>query len=425
MDADRLHRNNCITFAMQGILFAIGFVFFDTSGILPRFVKEITGSDVLAGVPQMLRLISTTLFQVLTIGTIRRVRNVRRYLTGFMLTSYLAPAVVVATLLFDATGAVIMAGLFLSLLIMWCSDGCMVISYYTVFSRTVRAGARSTVNGIMQTVGGIGGIGSSLVIKVLLDSDRLSLKMSYALIFLIGLVVLALAALAFSFTKDTPPQTHIVEGATLRGEFSKLKKVLKTNRSFVLILITQVFFTISTMTVPHLLNMFEAELQVGSTDISTFLNFQSVGIMLGGLIPVFCGKKFGNGFLVFFYSAASFLCGLISVVCVAAHLDGFVLLALISVCGGITTCSWVAFYNVIIDVSGKNEVPVLMLGNSILSLFLSVATVVGGMIITYIGYMWVFSIALACALFGILLSVWTMLSVKKRKNEELCGNDEV
>ena len=81
MDADRLHRNNCITFAMQGILFAIGFVFFDTSGILPRFVKEITGSDVLAGVPQMLRLISTTLFQVLTIGTIRRVRYVRRYLT--------------------------------------------------------------------------------------------------------------------------------------------------------------------------------------------------------------------------------------------------------------------------------------------------------------------------------------------------------
>lgn len=154
MEGDKLHRNNCITYAMQGILFAVGFVFFDTSGILPRFVKEISGSDILAGAPQMVRLISTTLLQVLTIGYIRRIKNVRRYLTFFMFVSYLAPIVVIATLLLNATGAVIMVGLFVSLLIMWCADGCMVISYYAVFSRTVHAKTRSTVSGVMQTAGG-------------------------------------------------------------------------------------------------------------------------------------------------------------------------------------------------------------------------------------------------------------------------------
>lgn len=245
MEGDKLHRNNCITYAMQGILFAVGFVFFDTSGILPRFVKEISGSDILAGAPQMVRLISTTLLQVLTIGYIRRIKNVRRYLTFFMFVSYLAPIVVIATLLLNATGAVIMVGLFVSLLIMWCADGCMVISYYAVFSRTVHAKTRSTVSGVMQTAGGIGGIGSSLVIKVLLDNGSIPDKLGYALIFIIGLIVLALAATAFSFTKDVRPELRERSEATLKSEFKKLGSVLKKNKTYVLILITQAFFTIS------------------------------------------------------------------------------------------------------------------------------------------------------------------------------------
>ena len=418
MEGDKLHRNNCITYAMQGILFAVGFVFFDTSGILPRFVKEISGSDILAGAPQMVRLISTTLLQVLTIGYIRRIKNVRRYLTFFMFVSYLAPIVVIATLLLNATGAVIMVGLFVSLLIMWCADGCMVISYYAVFSRTVHAKTRSTVSGVMQTAGGIGGIGSSLVIKVLLDNGSIPDKLGYALIFIIGLIVLALAATAFSFTKDVRPELRERSEATLKSEFKKLGSVLKKNKTYVLILITQAFFTISVMIVPHLLNMFEAELQVSSSDVNTFLNFQSFGIMLGGLIPVLCGKKLGNAFLVLFYSVSGLICGAFSVVCVAAHLASFWMLAVISVTGGITTCSWVAFYNVIIDVSEENEVTVFMLGNSILTLVLSLATVVGGMIITYAGYMAVFTSALACAVIGTAFSVYVMYSMRKRNGEK-------
>ncbi len=416
--ADKLHRNNCVTFALQGILFAVGFVFFDTAGILPRFVKEISGSDILAGAPQMVRLLSTTLLQVLTIGYIRRIQNVRRYLSICMFISYLAPLAVVAVLLPGASGTVIMIGLFAALFIMWCADGCMVISYYAVFSRTVHANARPAVSGIMQTVGGIGGIGSSLVIKAVLDGTDMPLALRYALIFTIGLIVLALAAVAFSFTKDTAPQLRVVGGATLKSEFKKLGGVLKKNKTYVIILVTQAFFTLSAMIVPHLLNMFEAKLRVSAADVNTFLNFQSFGIMLGGLIPVLCGKKFGNAFLVLFYCMASLVAGGFSVACVALDISSFWMLALISVAGGITTCSWVAFYNVIIDVSEENEVTVLMLGNSLLTLILSLATVAGGMIITYAGYMAVLVTALVCAVTGTASAVLAMVSMQKRKGEQ-------
>ena len=380
-----LQKRNATAFLFQGVFFFIGYCFFDVNTVIPMFIESFTGHVELAGIPNTIRYVSTLSIQLLFGSYVVKVKNVPRYLASILAVGYAAPFLLIIPLMLGWSSKAAAITAFIAVGVMWISDGFAVIGYYDLLGRTLSPETRGRSLGLQQLIGGGGAVAGAYIVKRLLDMSSISLSTRYLIIFAIGGTILSLAGLTMGFTKDLPTRQPVVQ-YRLRDQFAQIPTCLKGNRSFRRIMWCQVLFTSAMMSVPYILILSKQGLRLSDTTVTTLLNYQVLGTMLGGAVSVFFAPRFSNRFVLFTYCALSFLSNLSGVFALMGIGSVMVNVFIMVVCSGISTASWAGFMNTIIDVSERDKTHIYMLINSIITLPLSFSGVLGGQVIKHIGY---------------------------------------
>ncbi len=396
-----------VAFALQGIFFFIGYCFFDVNTVIPVFIEAFTGKVELAGVASTIRQFSTLSVQILLGSYIVKVKNVPRYLSTCLLIGYSMPLFVALALGFELGSSALLVVVFSGVAIMWICDGLMVIGYYDMLGRTVSAKNRGRVLGYQQLIGGLGAMFAAIWIKKILDRTNIGLTQRYILIFTIGGCILILGAAAMFFTKDVEDRKP-AKSYSLLAELRKIPICFKTNRSLRKVMICQICFTSAMMVSPYILLLCKNQFQMPEQTVSTMLNFQVLGTLVGGAISAFFAPKFGNKFIVTVYCGLGMFCGLSGLLAIYGignmSLNAFVMV----VTSGIATASWAGFYNVMIDISDASNTHVYMLINSIITLPLSAVGLIAGQIVKYAGYVALLVVSLMFAIGALISSIYLL-----------------
>lgn len=298
---------------------------------------------------------------------------------------------------------------------MWSCDGLMVIGYYDLLGRTVSAKNRGRVLGYQQLIGGIGSMLAAIVMKKILDRTDIALTSRYILIFTIGGCILVLGAAAMFFTRDVEKR-EVAHSYSLLGELRKIPGCFKNNRSLQKVMLCQICFTSAMMVSPYILLLCKNQFQMPEQTVSTMLNFQVLGTLVGGGISAFFAPKFGNKFIVTVYCSLGLFCGLSGLMGIYGIGSMWVNAFIMVVTSGIATASWAGFYNVMIDISDVYNTHVYMLINSIITLPLSAVGLIAGQIVKHAGYKVLLMVSLMFAIGAFLVSIY-LLKEKDKDGE--------
>lgn len=396
-----------LAFTLQGIFFFIGYCFFDVNTVIPVFIEAFTGKVELAGIASTIRQFSTLSVQILLGTYIVKVKNVPRYLSVCLLIGYSMPLFVAMALGLELGSTALLLVVFSGVAVMWICDGLMVIGYYDLLGRTVSAKNRGRVLGYQQLIGGIGAMAAAVLIKKILDRTDMELTARYILIFTIGGCILILGAIAMFFTKDVEKR-EVAQSYSLFEELRKIPGCFKINRSLRKVMLCQICFTSAMMVSPYILLLCKDQFQMSEQMVSTMLNFQVLGTLVGGGISAFFAPKFGNKFIVTVYCGLGLFCGLFGLLGTYGignmTMNAFIMV----VTSGIATASWAGFYNVMIDISDVQNTHVYMLINSIITLPLSAVGMIAGQIVKHAGYTALLVVSLLFAIGALIASIYLL-----------------
>jgi MFS family permease len=392
-------QRNAGLFLAQGILFFAGVAFIDSTTVLPLFIERFTGHAELAGAAAALRTAATLVLQFAIGLAVPRIRNLPRYLGSVMLAGYTLPALMVPLLLLTDRSSVLVTALLVIITLLWVADGAIVIAWYDLFGRTVPARGRGRILGFQQLFGGAASVLAALAIKLILDADRLGARVQYALVFLCAAVMLALSASTMLFTRDVerkiPPRGGI--GRALR----RIPGIWSTNGRYRALLVTQALFALATMCAPHLLLFAKNWFGLRPSEVTWLIGIQVAGSLAGGLAAAVVAPRWGNGVLVGIFAAVS---AAIPCAALAAHLflpgspSAWPVLAGMMLLSGIGGAAWVGFGNRAIDILAPEDIPPGMAAVSLVSLPLSVAPYVAGLVAARTGYA---ALLWTCAALGV------------------------
>lgn len=397
-------KRTMIAFTLQGIFFFVGYCFFDVNTVIPIFIKEITGRVELAGAANTLRQASTLLFQLLMGSYVIKVKNVPRYLSIFLAIGYSMPLVLVIPLLGSAAGITLAYLAFLAVTVMWICDGFVVIGYYDLLGRTVSPQNRGRVLGLQQLIGGAGAMAGAFAVKKILDLQGVDPNIKYSYIFSLGGGILLLGALAMAFSRDVPHRRP-AEKYSLREELAKIPHCVRGNPAFRKVMYCQICFTIAMMSAPFILIMCRDQFGLADSQVSTLLNFQVLGTLIGGAISAFLAPVFGNRIVVIIYCILGVSCGTAGLLAFYGTGNLLPLIFIMVITSGLASASWAGFMNLIIDVSKLKDTHVYMVINSIVTLPLSVAGLAGGLIVKYYGYSALLLASLTFAVLAMLIAI--------------------
>jgi len=378
-------KQTMLAFTMQGIFFFIGYCFFDVNTVIPVFIQTFTGKVELAGIASTIRQFSTLFVQILLGTYIVKVKKVPRYLGTCLMIGYAMPLLAVLPLAAGWPGNLLVITVFLAVAVMWTCDGLMVIGYYDLLGRIITPPNRARVLGYQQLFGGLGAMAGAMIVKKILDLKMIPITSKYIIIFSIGAGILLLGAVSMFFAEDVEYR-HTADRYSLKEHLMKIPEYLRNSSSLRIIMYCQICFTIAAMVSPYVLIMCKEQFQMKDELISSMLNVQVLGTLLGGGISAFLAPRLGNRIIVSFYCFLSMLCGgcgLAAIHNIGSRNLNILIMVLTS---GIASAAWAGFMNVMIDLSKGENTYIYMLINSVVTLPLSFAGVIAGQIIKYNSY---------------------------------------
>lgn len=411
----RTQKQTALAFLFQGIFYFIGYSFVDTNTVLPLFIEQATGQLGLAGAASTIRQFATFLFQVLLGTYVVCVANVPRFISRVMAVGFSTPLLVVLGMGLGVAGLPLALLCLAMVAVMWSCDGLIYIGYFDLMGRAIPGPVRSRVLGMQQVLGSIGGLGSAFVIKLLLDNPNITHNTRYMLLFSLGGVLLLCAAASMRFAKDVP---HRKQEASfnLKEQFSRLGPRWRANGHFRLLMLVKILFTVSVSSAPYLLLFSRDSLFLATGQVSTLLNIQVLGALLGGVVCMWFAPRQGNMFTVLAFCIFGLGSALFALLALWGAGPPFVMALLAVLAGGLASASWAGFANALLDVSETSNVPSYMLLNSLLSLPLALTTIGAGFVAQVLGYGVMLACCLAFSLSATVLALLLMARVRKQTN---------
>ena len=395
---------NVRAFTVQGVLYFVGIAFFDTSTVLPLFLRTLSSNLALVGAAVALRSFATLIVQVLFGIAVVKIRHVPRYLSGMMFAGYSAPLLVAAGLLAGMRGSTAVVLLFVALAVQWICDGFIAIGYYDLLGRTLGPSDRGRAMGTMQFIGGAGAVGAALVIKVILDLEDVDPIARYTALFLCGGVVLFLSALSFATTRDLPHRVPQTDYRPLR-HLREIPGLLRANPVFVRALVCQVFLTLAMTVAPFVLLIARDQYHLADSLVTLLLGLQVSGSVFGGILVLYVSPRYGSHRSVQLFVLVLIL-GIASGLGAAAGLiPPFPALAMLALSAGICAASWAGIMGYFVDVAEKGRIPLYMATNSLVMLPLAGAGLLGGVAADRFGFPVLLAVCLAFAIAALGLSL--------------------
>lgn len=277
-------------FALTGdfFLFSIGLAFYDPIVVVPAFVKEFTGSDLMVGVLSALRVLMITVPQVWAASVlVARPRKmpllVWSSVGGRLPVLFLA----FATLFWaDRFPWLVMAILGGSVALFFVSEGLNSISWPALVGKVIPAHVRGRFFGSGQFLSSLGALGAGYVVRLILADGGSSEPARWALLFgcsFAGLMLSVWSMLYIREQAEARPSSRI----EIRWSLTAMAGYLRADGWLRLMVAAQFLLGTAAATFPFFV-LFAREIIPGGTQmIGVFLVMQNLGGVAAALI---CGQ---------------------------------------------------------------------------------------------------------------------------------------
>lgn len=210
----------------EAAAFFVGLAFFDSSVVIPVLLAKLGASDTVIG---LTRLVQTLGFTLPALFASHYIHGRARHLNFLLITTGIArfglltlPPIL---FFFGLSHPTFTLYWFLAIFtIFWVMDGSCAVSWFDICAKTIPARVRGRFFGLMQTLGGIGAVGASLVVAAVLKSPSLEFPRNFALLALCWCLCIAFSQALLFIIREPEGE---VESGEERPSFMTFLKMIK------------------------------------------------------------------------------------------------------------------------------------------------------------------------------------------------------
>ncbi len=321
----------CILF--EGLFNTLGTDILGMTTIVPLFLAELGASLTLIGSLSSVQSILQAITPLLTGGFIAAASNKRSMsllLNGISRSSIL---LVPLFLLLHFPNSLIIKVFFLIIMMYSCLQSMSGIIWNHLLGDCVSGQMRGRLVGTLFSVSGFITFLSSNLVKIVRDNPAMDYRTKYAIIFLLAGALLSISVLCFIPLREPG---HLSSSKESRNVTAYLKELLHSfrNRSFNWLLLTNCLSYSSVMINGFIYLYAQTFLRLPSSQISTLLVIQTLGIIAGGFSTGHISSRFGSKRMLIFAESLGLcvpICSLIAahsafpffLICVAVFFVGF------------------------------------------------------------------------------------------------------
>ncbi len=361
-------RRNILALVGDFLFFSIGFAFYDPLVVIPAFVNEFTGSELLVGVLAALRVLFVTVPQIWAASLLEVQPRMKPVLIWSSIGGRL-PILLLAVAVFLWAGThtwLVVLILALSVMVFFTSEGLNGVSWPALVGKVVPEGFRGRFFGLGQFLSSLGAAAAGYVVNRILAQAQWARADRWALLFLCGFGWLMISVLSMTFIREKPVRhaaTTVDLRRTLRtawhylGEDPWLRRMILAQLVLSTAASAFVFFVVRARQI----------LPDAAEMIGTFVILQSVGSAVAALVGGLLVDRVGSWAAIRAAAAAEILA------LAAAALAGFgrypllLYFAAFFLVGFVNGASWWSFSAFLLDLATEDRRPVYLATTGILA----------------------------------------------------------
>jgi len=406
------HRRNATRniFALVGdfVFFSVGFAFFDPVVVVPAFVNEFTGSELLIGILAALRVLMITVPQIWAASVLEARSRMKPLLVWSSIGGrvLLVPLAIAVSLWIDVRPGWVIPILALTVMAFYTSEGLNGVSWPALVGKVVPESFRGRFFGIGQFVSSMGAAAAGYFVNRVLALQSVPRADRWALLFLCGFAgfVLSVGSMLLIREEPAPRETDRVD---VRRSLGKMWRYLREDRWLRRVIVAQLTVTTSSAVFFFLVVRVGQVVPAAREMIGTFVVLQSVGSAVAALVGGWLVDRVGSWAATRTAAAAHIL------VLLAATLAGLGVAALplyliafffMGFAGG---AAWWSFSAFLLDLASEERRPIYLAANGILASVTALNPVIAGALFQTVLPEVVFGGAGVLAVVGLAL-VWTL-----------------
>jgi len=399
MHDENFYKKNYIYLIIEGILFDVGFVFFDPTTILPLLIERLTGSSFLVGLLSMAKYLGSGIFSLLAGNWNRSIKYKKPFLIKYSFLSRSPIWLLGLYLIFFQNDNVVMVGLFIIFiqLLFWSGDGALSTAWIDVVGKSINPHQRGKFFSIRQIISGFISIFAGFIIKYILSLENLAFPTNYGIIITISAVIYTLSILVFFGLKEKPSQ--VKEKENMKNLLKNIAFYFRNNSAFSKSMIVLGFSMLSSISLPFYIVYAKTTFNIADSTVGIFIIVQTAGKILGGLIYGLIGDKFGHHKSMLIYAISTTLAPLIAII-TGLFFDNHIIIlySLLYFILGLYVNGWPIFFNYMIDAVDSKDRSLYAGLINVVKIPASLAPFVGGIMVIFWGYMPMFILALTFAI---------------------------
>ena len=413
---NRYVRRNIIALAGDFAFFSLGFAFYDPLVIIPAFVEEFTGSELLIGALAALRILMLTLPQVWAASFLVSQPRKKPLLMWSSLGGRLPILLlVIATLLWTESHLwLTVTILTLSVACFYTSEGLNGVSWPALVGKVIPEGIRGRFFGFGQLVSSLAAGGAGYIVSRVLDKEGAASPSRWALLFGLGFVSLMLSIVSMFFihedVEDKPPgRTDIRRGLRMMARYFRTDKGLRR------LIVVQIVLSTAGAAFPFFIVRARETFTGNDAIIGAFLATQSIGGAVAALIGGFLIDRVGSWAAIRLGAVAQ-IAALLSVIAagtlgapVVFYFAAFFLL------GFVVNSAWWSFSAYLLDIADDAQRPIYLATSGILNSVTVANPIIVGSLFAALAPETVFALLAAISTLGGVLA-WTLRKGRKGTN---------
>jgi MFS family permease len=397
-------RRNFAALAGDFVLFSIGFAFYDPFVVVPAFVKEFTGSDLMVGVLSALRVLMITLPQMWA-ASVLVARPRKRPLLIWSSVGGRLPILllVLATLSWTADAPWLVVGvLSLSVALFYISEGLNGISWPALVGKVIPDSMRGRFLGFGQLFSSLGALGAGYAVRLILSNGGSSVPARWAALFGCAFVGMMLSVCSMLFVREeaeAPATMRVAVGRSIRAMFG----YLRTDSWLRLVVAAQLVLGTAGAVFPFFVVRARGVVPGSEQMIGLFLIMQHLGGVAAALI---CGQlidRVGSWASIRLVTAVQ-VAALLAVSLASLGIPQVLYLAAFFLLGFARGSSWWSFSAYLLDMATDEQRPIYLAASGILTSPTFFGSIVVGGLLEVISFETVFVGALVLSGVGLVLA---------------------
>lgn len=361
-----LNRNYILLF-LDKVAFINAMAFISINAVIPYFLNQLGANTFLISLATILASLAVLITQpIFSKLAMRLPYKTKAFFKILMIQRFIFLIFVVFIPFIATKSPKVMIIMFL---LAWGSFNIFVGSYGPFFTsilqKLISSELRGRLSGFGLAVGSVIAVGSSALIGILLNN--FTYPYNYTIIFAIGILILFADAFLFHFMEVEAPDKLTNKDFGYLQYFKEIPRVMKKNRKYSAIVAGACLFVTANISLTYYSLYAIRSFHAGATEIAVFSAITMIINVIANIALGIVADKFGHK-LVLQYSAISGIAAGIIIIATSGIFSVYAAFALSSLCscGYQLSCSML-----IIEEVPKDELPVYISINSIVSLILS------------------------------------------------------